>query len=113
MLRKILLALLLCTVLAGCKSSPVLGTWVSNNGQAAKGAGVITFSNDGTFEAQVAGSSSSLFSGTWELRGNQIDLVVDRSGGTQLPFDSDQPLGATLSSDGKTMNIGAAVFTKK
>ena len=69
--------------------------------------------NDGTFEAQNGGASTILFSGTWEQVGNAIQLTVDHSGGRELPYDTDQPLSASISDDGKSIKIGAAVFKRK
>ena len=109
--RLLLLAILAILLTACSKPSPVVGTWTSTQGSA-NGAAALTFSSDGTFEAQNPGSTSGLFSGTWELKNNAVLLTVDHMGGKELPADTEQSLTGYLSVDLKKMMVGRTVFNK-
>jgi hypothetical protein len=110
MIRKVNLALLICLILIGCKSSPVAGTWVTTT--TTYGFNAITFTNDGTFEATAPKATSPVFSGTWEIQNGQVNLSVDHSNGHELSEDSLQAFTGSISKDGKQLAIGSAVFTK-
>lgn len=102
---------MLCIVAIGCKSSPVAGTWISTS--KAMGFSAISFANDGTFEATDAKSVAPVFSGTWEVKDNQISMTVDHSKGAELGEDSQQSLSGSLSKGGKQIVIGSAVFNRQ
>jgi hypothetical protein len=79
---RILLASLLALGLGGCSTSGIVGTW-SGRGASADAPftfGSVSFVGDQTFTAEARYSGNTrVQSGTWSTKGDELDLVSDKT----------------------------------
>jgi hypothetical protein len=111
--KRIFLALLAAVCVVGCKGNPIVGTWVPSGPGGGASVGTLTFKGDKTFEADMAGSTTPIFAGTYETKDKEVDLTLTKSGGIQVPDAGKQAVPATVSDDGKTLTFMGSTFTKQ
>lgn len=126
MSKVVFLALLLLSlVLAGCSSSPMVGTWKLQVPEAlataAKSMGKgdslnaeVVFASDGKFSLKGLGAGKSgQMEGTYTLEGKKVTLKFEKMDGTAITEDQMKPETAELSEDGKSFIVRGATFIKQ
>jgi hypothetical protein len=110
---KLFLAIVPLMALAACaKVGPMVGTWAVN-GQADTEANSLEFRGDGAFEADVAGSSKPLFTGSYEVKGKNVEVTMAQTGIIEIPREAKQVVTGQLSDDGKKLTFMGGTFTKQ
>jgi len=108
MSKKVLLCFFAMFVLLGCKGNPVVGDWTATSPM---GSTTLSFHADKTFDGKIG--TTNFLHGSYEVDGKTIKMTATQMGGTTIPGAPDSGQNATLSDDGKSINMGGVNFVKQ
>ncbi len=96
-------------VLLGCKGNPMVGDWTATT---PVGSTTLTFKADKTFEGKMGGTT--IMNGTYAVEGKNVTMKATNVGAMSVPNSTtDSGQTATLSDDGKSLNMSGVSFTKQ
>ena len=86
----------------------MVGDWVASSPM---GSTTLSFHADKTFDGKIG--TASFMHGSYEVDGKNVKMNATQVGGTTVPGMPDSGQTATLSDDGKSLNMGGVSFVKQ